>query len=260
MVRMIPDKAAQRLCKFTNCGRFGSSWHSGCDCLDIELMNTLLHVLWTFVDCMTSLSSSHIQPVAKMSFHWPSLHWSASTVARDHVASSVLLEFHRYVPGVKKDATITASCLKNSYELKNTKTWKKHGKKQTRVILLCQKKGLGSIGVMNSTRKKTRFFRAHAKNLGHAMCNDVDKSTKKCKTCDFHVEMDRILRWFHPGSKTTRITTAWQMDTWTVLDDYSENIFKKTSKIKSHLLESTGERSPFACELRLNLHAETGAR
>ena len=61
---------------------------------------------------------THIQPVAKMSFHWPFLHWSASTVARDHVASSALLEFHRYVPGVKKDATIKASCLKNGYELK----------------------------------------------------------------------------------------------------------------------------------------------
>ena len=71
--------------------------------LDIELMNTLqfsFHVVRTFVDL--SLSSSHIQPVAKMSFHWPFLHSSASTAARDHFASSVLLEFHRCVPGVTR--------------------------------------------------------------------------------------------------------------------------------------------------------------
>lgn len=190
-----------------------------------------------------------------MSFHWPFLHWSASTVARDHVASAALLEFHRYVPGVKKDATITASCLKNSGELK-----KKHGKNmkknKPRVILLCQRESVPSESW--TQQDQTRFFRAPAKDLGHAMCNDVDKSTKKCKTCDFHVEMDRILRW----KSRIQNNKDHHRHGWWIHGLCSMTIVKlekKSSKIKSHLLESTGERSPFACELRLNLHAETGA-
>ena len=80
-------------------------------------------------------------------------------------------------------------------------------------------KGVGSIGVMNSTRSNSFFPRL--KTWGTQCAMMWIRAPRNVKPA---ISMWKwIGSWDgNPGSKTTRITTAWLMDTWTVLDDYSE--------------------------------------
>lgn len=99
------------------------------------------------------------------------------------------------------------------------KTWKKHGKNKP--VWFCFAKG-------------SRFHRSHELNKIKLVFSGPRLKTWGTQCAMMWIRAPRnvkpaisMWKWIgswdgNPGSKTTRITTAWLMDTWTVLDDYSE--------------------------------------
>ena len=126
------------------------------------------------------------------------------------------------------------------------KTWKKHGKNKP--VWFCFAKG-------------SRFHRSHELNKIKLVFSGPRLKTWGTQCAMMWIRAPRnvkpaisMWKWIgswdgNPGSKTTRITTAWLMDTWTVLDDYSET-GKKNHQKSSHICWNplaSGAHLPASC-------------